>query len=48
MMKISEVDFLKKYPPQDFSPSLCGQAGYLGLAVKPKIWEEIDFLNEMG
>ena len=35
-MQISEWKFYKSYPPQDVSPGLCGYAGVLGLAVRPK------------
>ena len=47
-MQISEQKFFKKYPLRNFSASLCGHAGCLGLAVEPKLWEKIEFEIEMG
>ena len=40
--------FFQIIPPQDLSAGLCGHAGYLGLAVEPKLWDKIEFENERG
>ena len=38
MQNPSVCSKIKKIPPWNFSPGLCGHAGCLGLAVEPKIW----------
>ena len=48
MMQISEDIFFKKYSLQDFSHSLCGHAGYIGVGVELKFWKKIKFENERG
>ena len=45
-MQILKQIFFQKVPPWDFSAGLCGHAGYLGIAVEPKIWEKIEFETE--